>query len=117
MKSAKVLLLAVVSTLGLLFTASAQAEPAALRYQDQTISITLLADKCTSAKVLVHILPEKHAEYRAAYVIWRGQPIQTCWAVVPDEITIQGEPLFFLMDETGDHGAVPRAAFKRVDAI
>lgn len=74
--------------------------------------VVRLTDKpCTEAKVASQIKPEYQAQFRAGTIVWEGVKLSLCWVIDPSDPTH-----VFLIDETGDRGTLPIAAFKPVGA-
>lgn len=72
--------------------------------------VVRLTDKpCTEAKVASQIKPEYQAQFRAGTIVWEGVKLSLCWVVDPSDST-----QVFVIDETGDRGTLPIAAFKPV---
>jgi hypothetical protein len=72
--------------------------------------VVKLSDKaCTEAKVTALIKPEFQSQFRAGTIVWEGTPLALCWTIDPSD-----PANVFVIDETGDRGTLPIAAFKPV---
>ena len=59
----------------------------------------------TTAGVFANMPDEIRPTFKAAHVRWQGKDYAACWSMV-DERTV------YVVDESGDAGALPKSAFK-----
>ena len=77
--------------------------------QGETINFQLgdvaakLHDAPRANEKIQQLLPADAPRFRAADIVWQGQPLAACWAVVESQI--------FVVDETGDSGFLSPAGF------
>ena len=72
--------------------------------------VVRLSDKaCADPKVASLIKPEFQGQFRAGTIVWEGVKLSLCWVIDPSD-----PKQVFLIDETGDRGTLPIAAFKPV---
>jgi hypothetical protein len=72
-----------------------------VRYQLQDVTAQLHDTPCVNASVQ-QMLREPD-QFRAADIVWQGQPFSGCWAVIGTQI--------IMVDETGDSGVLPAEGF------
>ena len=72
--------------------------------------VVRLSDQaCVDSKVTALIKPEFQSQFRAGTLVWEGVKLSLCWVIDPSD-----PKQVFLIDETGDRGTLPIAAFKPV---
>ena len=91
-----------------ILVASCSLAPAAsiVTFDSVGTSVTLHDTQCTSKKVLRHIPPEHHKVFYAGVTVFEKKRYENCW-------TLNGGDVF-IVDEEGDMGIIPRAAFRPV---
>lgn len=92
----------------LLLTFPTYAEPRVVA-KGPNLVITLDTDLCEAPEVLARIKEEHHGNFRKADVLFQGKPLKACWTI---DTALPG--MVILVDETGDSGQLPMAAFKPV---
>ena len=79
--------------------------------EEGSVAVRLFLDACTTKKgVFAAASAEDVKDFKAATVVFEGKEYDACWADV-DPSTI------FIIDETGDQGALPKSLFKKPDVI
>jgi hypothetical protein len=91
----------------LLMASVASAAEVEIRLSKGTVRLSHAA--CAEAKVVSQIKPEFQSQFRAGTIVWEGVKLALCWTIDPTDAT-----QVFLIDETGDRGTLPVAAFKPV---
>ncbi len=82
---------------------AAVAQGETINFQLGDVAATLHDEPCANEKIQ-QLLPPQAPQFRAAEVVWQGQSLAACWAVVESEI--------FVVDETGDSGFLSPAGFR-----
>ena len=76
-------------------------------------AVLLLDKPCVSAKVLNRIEPAFRAEFKLAVSVFNKRAYEACWReALPDMVP---EPAYFIVDEDGDAGFMPKSMFKKDD--
>lgn len=79
--------------------------------QEGDVAVRLFLGDCVTRKgVFVQATPEDVKEFKEATVVFEGKEYDACWRDV-DSSTV------FIIDETGDQGALPKSLFKKPDVI
>ena len=75
------------------------------------LTVRLFAEPCVSEVVLAFtVLVAPGKDYFAGNVTWQGKNYVACWAVLDEKHVL-------VIDEDGDAGAVPLAAFKFIPGL
>jgi hypothetical protein len=82
-----------------------------LVFSDENVAVMLHDKPCDVKEVFVQIEPAMRDQYKLASVVWNNQPLKACWTKVPEDLT--PEPMYFILDETGDAGFIPQSSFKQ----
>ena len=107
MKSISFGLLALLAVFGIAFAGGTDVLIA--RMGSNQVTITL--DACTTKAGAFADMPEDlRSEFMAAKILWDGKNYAACWKAL-DAATV------YLVDETGDAGAIPASVFKKPDVI
>lgn len=76
-------------------------------FRNAQITVALDTEKaCTNKKILDMIQEQYHSQFRSAAVVWKGEPLEACWILLPNRNVL-------LVDETGDRGEMDSRSFKR----
>jgi hypothetical protein len=86
---------------------------AGLIWRDGDNALLLLDKPCASAKVLEYIEPVFHPEFKSAASAFSKRAYEACWREVPTDMI--PEPSYFIVDEEGDAGFMPKSMFKEDD--
>ena len=74
-----------------------------LVFKGENVTVRLLEAPCP--KPVVDLIQEQHqAKFRQAEVVFQGKGYRACWTLVNWNVIV--------IDETGDAGEIPAAAFK-----
>ncbi len=95
--------------LGLSFPAVAT-EPAMVLHS-RGVSIRLQKTPCTATDVVVRIKPEMVGQFHAGTVVYRGKTYKACWTMLPETNEV------LIVDDSGDHGTLPKSAFKPEESV
>jgi hypothetical protein len=90
---------------------AAIAAPQMMVAEQPNLTVRLFPQPCIAEKVLAltsAVAPGK--DFYAGSVTWKGKDYVSCWSVLDEQHVL-------IVDETGDAGAVPVAAFRVVDGI
>lgn len=88
----------------------AHSAPIAMVLETPDLTLRLFSTPCVAPAVLKQIKPELRERFRAGNETDHGRDLELCW-VIADPETV------FIVDEDGDSGAVPMAAFKPADVL
>lgn len=98
----------------LLFVAvSALAGPQVMEAKGTNMTVRLFPQDCSSEKVRALIGKEesvKDEHFFATNVTWQGKDYEACWMSLDHRHVL-------IVDETGDAGAIPIAAFKPAEGL
>ena len=73
--------------------------------------VSLFLGPCTTKKGVFETAPaDLVAEFKEARILWDGKEYDACWKHLDSES-------IYLVDETGDAGALPISLFKKPDVI